>query len=160
MVFSSSHAQMWELDHKEGWALKNWCFWIVMLEKTLESLLDCKEIRPVNPKGNQSWIFIGSTDAEAPILWPPGLIGKDLNARKDSRQKEKGTAEKEMVKEPHQLNGHESEQTPGDSRRQRSMACCSPRGRKESNTAWCVNNRCLQQDKERNTKSLPNKTNM
>ena len=93
MVFSSSHAQMWELDHKEGWALKNWCFWIVMLEKTLESPLDCKEIKPVNPKGNQSWIFIGRTDAEAPILWPPGLIGKDLNARKESKQKEKRAAD-------------------------------------------------------------------
>ena len=98
--FSSSHAQMWELDHKEGWAPKNWCFWIVMLEKILESPLDCKEIKPVNPKGNQSWIFIGRTDAEAAILWPLGLIGKDLNARKDSRQKEKRTAEKEMVRAP------------------------------------------------------------
>ena len=89
--FSSSHVRMWELDHKEGWALKNWCFWAVVLEKTLESPLDCKEIQPVNPKGNQSWIFTGQTDAEAedPVLWPPDaksrLTGKDLNAWKDWR---------------------------------------------------------------------------
>ena len=92
--FSSSHVWMWELDHKESWAPKNWCFWSV-LEKTLESPLDCKEIKPVNPKGNQSWIFIGRTDAEAPILWPPDvrswLIRKDPNAGKDWRQEEKGT---------------------------------------------------------------------
>ena len=87
---------MWELDHKESWALKNWCFWTVVLEKTLESPLDCKEIKPVNPKGNQSWILIGRTDAEAetPVLWPPDakdwLIGKDPDAGKDWRQKEKG----------------------------------------------------------------------
>ena len=87
--FSSSHVWMWELDYKESWALKNWCFWTMVLEKTLQSPLDCKEIQPVNPKGNQSWIFIGRTDAEAetPILWPPDvkswLIGKDPGARKD-----------------------------------------------------------------------------
>ena len=101
--FSSSHVWMWELDHKEGWVLKNWCFWTVVLEKTLESPLDCKEIQPVNPKGNQPWIFIGRTDAEAetPILWPPDektwLIGKDPDAGKDWGQKEKGTTEDEMV---------------------------------------------------------------
>ena len=95
--FSSSHVWMWELEHKEGWAPKNWCFWTVVLEKTLESLLDCKEIQSVHPKGNQSWIFIRRTDAEAetPILWPPNvksrLIGKDLDAGKDWGQKEKGT---------------------------------------------------------------------
>ena len=94
--FSSSHVRMWELDHKEGWVPKNWCFWTVVLEKTLESPLDCKEIKPVNPKGNQPWIFIGKTDAEgeAPILWPPDaknwLIGKDPDAGKDWRQEEKG----------------------------------------------------------------------
>ena len=95
---------MWELDHKEGWAPKNWCFWTVVLEKTLESPLECKEIKPVNPKGNWSWIFIGKTDAEAeaPILWPPDvkknwLIGKDPDAGRDWRQKEKGTTEDEMV---------------------------------------------------------------
>ena len=113
--FSSSHVWMWELNHKERWALKNWCFWTVVLEKTLESPLDCKEIQPVHPKGNQSWIFIGRTDAEAeaPILWPPDvknwLIGKDPDAGKDWRWEEKGTAEDEMVGWYHQLNGHEFE---------------------------------------------------
>ena len=90
--FSSSHVWMWELDYKESWALKNWCFWTVVLEKTLESLLDWKEIQPVHPKGNQSWIFIGraDTETETPILWPPDmknwLLGKDLDAGKDWRQ--------------------------------------------------------------------------
>ena len=99
MVFFSSHVQMWEFDHKESWAPKNWCFWTVVLEKTLESPLDCKEIKPIHPKGNQSWIFIGRTDAEAeaPILWPPDvknwLIWKDPDAGKDWRQ-EKGTEDK------------------------------------------------------------------
>ena len=94
--FSSSHIRMWELEHKEGWAQKNSCIWTVVLEKTLESLLDCKEIKPINPKGNQTWIFIGRTDAEAEalILWLPDtksrLIGKDSGARKDWRQKDKG----------------------------------------------------------------------
>ena len=92
---------MWELDSKESWALKNWCFWTVVLEKTLESPLDCKAIQPVNPEGNQSWIFTGRTDAEAPILWLPGmknwLIWKDPDAGKDWRQKEKGKTEDEMV---------------------------------------------------------------
>ena len=102
--FSSSHVQTWELDHKEGWAPKNWCFWIVVLEKTLESPLDCKEIKPVNPKGNKPWIFIGMTDAEAeaPILWPldakSWLIGKDSDAGKDSGQKEKEATENEMIR--------------------------------------------------------------
>ena len=128
---------MWELDYKESWALKNWYFWTVVLEKTLESPLDYKEIQPVNPKGNQSWIFIGRTDAEAetPILWPPDvkswLIGKDPDAGKDWRQDEKGTAEDEMVGWYHRLKGHELEQTPGDSEGQGSLACCSPWGRKE-----------------------------
>ena len=118
--FSSSHAQMWELDHKEDWAQKNWCFWTVVLEKTLESPLDCKEISPVNPKGNQPWIFIERTvsEAEAPILWPPDvksqLIGKDPDDGKDGRQKEKGVAE-DMVKQHHWFNGHESEKTLEDS---------------------------------------------
>ena len=113
--FSSSHEWMWELDHKERWVPKNWCFWIVVLEKTLESPLDCKEIQPVHPKGNQSWIFIGRTDAEAetPILWSPDanswLIWKDPDAGKDWGQEEKGTTEVEMVGWHHQLNGHESE---------------------------------------------------
>ena len=98
--FSSSHVWMWELDHKEDWALKNWCFQIVVLEKTLESPLDHKEIKSVNPKGNQPWLFIGRTDTEAPILWPPdaknGLISKDLEAGQDWRQEEKGITENEM----------------------------------------------------------------
>ena len=94
-MFSSSHVWLWQLDYKESWALKNWCFWTVVLEKALESPLDCKEIQPTNPKGNQSWIFIGRTDAKAevPILWPPDvknwLIWKDPDAGKDRRQEEK-----------------------------------------------------------------------
>ena len=101
--FSSSHVWMWELDHKEIWAPKNWCFWTVVLEKTLESPLDCKEIQTVHPKGNQSWIFTGRIDVEGetPILWPPDvttqLTGKDTDGKKDWRQEEKGTTEDEMV---------------------------------------------------------------
>ena len=99
--FCRSHVWMWELNHKEGWAPKNWCFWTVVLEKTLESFLDRKEIKPVNPKGNQAWIFIGRADAEAQILWLPDakswLIGKDPDAGKDWRQeKKKGTIEDEI----------------------------------------------------------------
>ena len=111
----SSHVWLWELDYKESWVPKNWCFWTVVLEKTLESPLDCKEIQPGNPKGDQSWIFIGRTDAEAetPILWPPDakswLIGKDPDAGKDWRQKEKGMTEDEMVGWHHCLNRHEFE---------------------------------------------------
>ena len=118
--FSSSHVWMSELDYKESWSLKNWCFWTVVLEKTLESPLDFKEIQPVHPKGNQPWIFIGRTDAEVedPILWPPDekswLIGKDPDAGKDWRQEEKGTTEDEMVGWHHWFNGCEFEQTPGD----------------------------------------------
>ena len=103
---------MWELDHKEGWAPKNWCFWTVVLEKTLESSLDCKEIQPVHPEGHQSWVFIGRTDAEAetPVLWPldakSWLIGKDLVAGKDWEQEEKGTTEDKMFGLHHWLNGH------------------------------------------------------
>ena len=110
---------MWELDYKERWALKNWCFWTVVLEKTLESPLDCKEIQPVHPKGNQSWIFIGRTDTEAEtlILWPPDvknwLTGKDSDDGKDWRQEEKGTTENKMVGWHHQLDGHEFEQAAG-----------------------------------------------
>ena len=113
--FSSNHVWMRELEHKEGWAPKNWCFWTVVLEKTLESSLDSKEIKPVNPKGNQSWIFIGRTDieAEALILWPPAgknwLIEKDPDAEKDWRQEEKWTTEDEMGGWHYQLNGHEFE---------------------------------------------------
>jgi len=112
---SSSHTQMWGLEYKESWALKNWCFWTVVLEKTLESPLDSKEIQPVHPKENQSWIFIGRTDAEAetPILWPPDvknwLIWKDPGAGKDWRWVVKGTTEDEMVGWHHVLNGREFE---------------------------------------------------
>ena len=109
--FSINHVWIWELDHKKGWVPKNWCFQTVVLEKTLESLLDSKEIKPANPKGNQPWIFITRNDAEALILWPPDvkswLIWKDLNAGKDWGQEEKGMTEDEMVGWHHQLNGHE-----------------------------------------------------
>ena len=115
--FSSSHEWMWELDHEESWVLKNWCFWTVVLEKTLTGTLDCKEIKPVNPQGNQPWIFIRRTGAEAPILWPPDaknyLIGKHAGAGKDWRQEEKGTTENETVGWHHWLYGHEFEQAPG-----------------------------------------------
>ena len=137
---------MWELDYKESWAPKNWCFWTVVLEKTLESPLDCKEIQPVHPKGNQSWIFIGRTDAEAeaPIFWPPDaknwLIWKDLDAGKDDwRWEEKGTTEGEMVGWHHQLNGHEFEQAPWVGGGLGSLVCCSPWGRKESDTTEWLN---------------------
>ena len=109
---SSSHVWMWELDSEESWEGKNWCFWTVVLEKTLESLLDCKEIQPVHPKGNLSWTFIGSTDAEAetPIFWPPDaknwLHWRDPDAGKDWGQEEKGTAVNEMVGWHHWLNRH------------------------------------------------------
>ena len=110
---------MWELDCEESWALKNWCFWTVVLEKTLESPSDCKEIQLVHPKGDQSWVFIGRTDAEAetPVLWPPHLkswlIGKDPDAGRDWGQEEKGTTEDEMAGWHHRLDGRESEWTPG-----------------------------------------------
>ena len=143
--FSSSHILMWKLDYKESWAPKNWCFWSVVLEKTLESPLDCKEIQPVHPKGNQSWIFIGRTDAEAetPILWPPNvkswLLGKDPDAGKDWRQEEKGTTEDEMVGWYHRLNGYEFEQAPRVGDGQGSLACCSPWGPKELDTTERLN---------------------
>ena len=132
--FSSSHVWMWELDHKESWAPKNWCFWTVVLEKTLESPLDCKEIQPVNPKGNQSWIVIGRTDAEAetPILWPPDaknwLIWTDPDSGKDWRWEKKGTIKDEMVGWHHQFNGNEFEHSPGAGDGQGGLACCSPWG--------------------------------
>ena len=137
---------MWELNHKESWALKNWCFWTEMLEKTLESPWDCKEIQPVHPKVNQSWMFIRRTDTEteAPIIWPANvkswLIRKDPDAGKDWRQKEKETTEGEMVGWHHWLSGQEFEQTPGDSEGRGSQVCCSPWGRKESDTAEQLNN--------------------
>ena len=143
--FSSSHAWMWELDHKESWVPKNWCFWTVVLEKTLESPLDSKEIKPVNTKGNQSWIFIGRTDtkAEIPILWSPDvknwLIGKDPDPGKDWRQEERGTTEDEMVGCHHQLHRNEFEQAPWVSDGQGSLACCSPCSCKESDMIEWLN---------------------
>ena len=126
---------MWELDYKESWVLKNWCFWTAVLEKTLESPLDCKETQPVNPKGNQSWIFTGRTNAEAetPILWPPDvknwLIGKDPDAGKDWRQEEKGMRDNEIVGWHHRLDGV------GDGKG--SLVCCSPWCHKELDmTEW------------------------
>ena len=136
--FSSSHVWMWEVDYKESWAWKNWCFWTVVLEKILESLLDCKEIQPVQPKGNKYWIFIGKTDAEieTPILWPPEakswLLRKDPDAGKDWRQEEKVTTEDEMVGWHHGLNGHEFEQALRVGDGQGSLACYSPWGCKDS----------------------------
>ena len=136
---------MWELDHKEGWMPKNWCFWTVVLEKTLESPLDCRDFKSINPKGNQPWLFIGRTDAEAetPILWPPDvknwLTGKDPDAGKDWRQEEKGTTEGEMVGWHHQLNGRELGLILGDGGGQGSLACCSPWDRKRSDMTERLN---------------------
>ena len=138
--FSNSRLWTWELDPKDGWSPKIWCFRTVVLEKTLESPLDSKEIKQVNTKGNQPWILNGRTDAEAeaPILWSPDvkrqLIGKDPDAGKNRRQEEKGTTEDERVGWHHQLNGHELEQTLGDGEGQGSLACYSPWGHKESDT--------------------------
>ena len=128
---------MCELDCKERWGPKNWCCWTVVLEKTFESSLDCKEIHPVHPKGNQSWIFIGRTDAEAETLrlWPPHVknwpIVKDPDAGRDWRQEEKGTTEDEMVRWHHGLDGHEFDQAPGVDDGQGSLVCYSPWGHKE-----------------------------
>ena len=135
--FSSGHVWMWVLDCEESWAPKNWCFWTVMLEKTLVSPLDCKEIQPVHPKGDQSWVFIGRTDAEAetPILWPPDakswLIGKDPDAGRDWGQEEKGTTEDEMAGWHHWLDGHEFGWTPGVGDGQGGLAHCNSWGCKE-----------------------------
>ena len=143
--FPSGQAWMWELDHEENWAPKNWCFWTVVLEKTLESPLDCKEIQTVSPKGDQSWVFIGRTDVEAeiPVLWPPDvknwLIGKDPDSGKDWRQEERGTTEDEMVGWNHQLNGHVIEQAVGVGDGQGGLAWCSPWGRKESDMTELLN---------------------
>ena len=131
------------LSYKESWAPKNWCFWTMVLEKTLESSLDCKEIQPVHPKGDQSWVFIGRTDAEAEtlILWPPHaeswLIWKDPDAGKDWGQEEKGTTEDEMVGWHHRLNGHGFGWTPGVGDGWGGLVCCGSWGRKESDmTEW------------------------
>ena len=142
-LFSSSHVWMWELDHKESWAPKNWYFWTVVMEKTLESPLDCKETKSVNLKGNQSWMFIGRTDAETPLLWSPDvkswLIRKDPDAGKDWRQEEKGTIEEGMVGWHHWVNRHEFEQALGVGDGQGRLACCSPWGRQESDTTEQLN---------------------
>ena len=134
---------MWELDYKESWALKNGCFWTVVLEKTLESPLDCQEIQPVHPKGDQPWVFIGRTDVEAeiPILWPPHakswLIGKDPDAGRDWGQEEKGTTEDKMVGWHHWLNGQGFGWTLGVGDGQGGLACCGTVGYKESDmTEW------------------------
>ena len=135
----------WESDCKESWPPKNWYFWTVVLEKTLESPLDCKEIQSVHPKGNQSWIFIGRTDAEAetPIRWPPEakswLIWKDPDAGKDWRQDKKGMTEDEMGGWHHQLDGHEFEQASRVSDGQGIMAYCSPWGHKKSDMTEQLN---------------------
>ena len=138
--FSSSHVWMWELDCEESWALKNWCFWTVVLEKTLESPLDCKEIQPVHSEGDQPWDFLGrnNAEAEAPVLWPPHvkswLIGKDSDIGKGWEQEEKWEAEDEMVGWHRWLSGHELGRTPGDGEGQGGLACCSLRSYKESDT--------------------------
>ena len=137
---------MWDFDYKERFVLKNWCIWTVVLEKSLESPLDCKEIQPVHPKGNQSWIFIGRTDAEAetPILWLPDvkswLISKDPDAGKDRGQKEKRASEDDMAGRPHRCNEHALGQTPEVSEGQGGLACCSPWGCKELDTTGWLNN--------------------
>ena len=145
--FSSGPVWMRELDCEEGWAPKNWCFWTVVLEKTLESPLDCKEIQPVHSKGDQSWVFFGRCSlefhakAETLILWPPHakswLIGKDSDAERDWGQEEKGTTEDEMAGWHHWLDGREFEWTPGVGDGQGGLACCNPWGHKESDmTGW------------------------
>ena len=136
---------MWELDYKESWVPKNWCFWTVVLEKILKSPLDCKEVKLVNVKGNQSWIFIGRTDAEpkTPILWPPDAknwrLREDPDAGKDWRQEKKGMTGDEMVVWHHWLDGHEYEQVPGVGDGQGSLACWSPWGCKELDTTEGLN---------------------
>ena len=143
--FFSGHVWMWELDCEEGWALKNWCFWTVVLEKTLESPLDCKEIQPVHSEGDQPWDIFGRNDAkdEAPVFWPPHkknwLIGKDSDAGRDWGQEEKGTIEVEMTGWHHWLDGRESEWTLGDGDGQGGLACCASWGRKESDTTERLN---------------------
>ena len=145
--FSCSHIWMWELDYKERWVLKNWCFWTVLLERTLESPLDCKESQPVNHNRHQSWIYIGRTDAEAEAssntlaTWCGELIHlkKNPDAGEYWRQEEKGTTEDEMVGWHHWFNGHEFQQTLGDGDGQGSLACCSPWGRKGSDKTERLN---------------------
>ena len=143
--FSSGHVWIWELDCEESWMPMNWCFWTVVLEKTLESPLDHKEIQPVHPKGDQPWVFFGRTDVEAetPVLWPPHakswLTGKHSDAGRDCGQEEKGTAEDQKAGWHHRLDEHEFEWTPGDGDGQRGLACCDSWGRKESDTTEQLN---------------------
>ena len=145
MVFPTGRVWMWELDCEESWAPKYWCFWTVVLEKSLESPLDCKEIQPVHSKGDQPWDFFGRNDskAETPVLWPPHakswLIGKDSDARRDWGQEEKGTTENEMTGWHHRLDGPEFEWTPGVGDGQGGLACCNSWGRKESDTTEQLN---------------------
>ena len=133
---------MWELDREESWALKNWCFWTVVLEKTLESPLDCKEIQPVHSEGDQPWDFFGRK-AETPVLWSPHakswLIGKDFDAGRDWGQEKKGTTEGEMAGWHHGLDGRESQWTLGDGDGQGGLVCCDSWGRKESDTTERLN---------------------
>ena len=136
---------MWELDYKESWVLKNWCFWTVVLEKTLESPLDCKEIQPVHSEGDQPWVFFGRNDAKAetPVLWPPHakgwLIGKDSDAGMDFGKEEKGTTEDEMAGWHHWLDGHEFGWTPGVGDGQGGLACCNSWSCKELDTTEWLN---------------------
>ena len=138
--FSSGHVWMWELDCEESWVPKNWCFWTVVLEKTLESPLDCQEVQPVHSKGDQPWVFFGRNDAKAeiPVLWPPHtkswLIGKDSDAGRDWWQEEKGMTEDEMAGWHHQLHGHVFEWTPGVGDGQGGLVCCDLWGHKELDT--------------------------
>ena len=143
--FSSGHVWMLELDCEKSWTPKNWCFWIVVLEKTLQSPLDCKEIQPVHFKEDQSWVFFGRTDAKAetPVLWPPHakswLFGKDPDAGSDWGQEEKGTTEDEMAGWHHWLDGHEFEWTLWVGDGQGGLACCNSWGHKESDTTERLN---------------------
>ena len=144
--FSSSRVQMWELDHKEGRVTKIWCFQSVMLEKTLESPLDCIKVKPVNPKGNKSWIFIGRTDAkaEAPVLWPSDVksqLRKDHDAGKGWRQEEKGITENEMVGWHHQLNKQEFEHVLGDGKGQGSLVGCITWIKESDMNEWLNNDK-------------------
>ena len=145
LVKASSCIWMWGLDYKESWMPKSWCFWTVVLEKTLESLLECKEIQPVHSKGDRSWVFFRRNDAKAetPVLWPPDmkswLIGKDSDAGRDWGQEEKGTTEDEMARWHHWLNGHEFGWTPGVGDGQGGLACCDSWGYKESDMTERLN---------------------
>ena len=155
--FSCGHVWMWELDCEEGWAPKNWCFWSVVLEKTLESPLECKEIQPVHSEGDQPWDFFGKNDAKAetPVLWPPHvkswLIGKDPDAGRDWGQKDKGTTEDEMAGWHHWLDGRESEWTLGVVVGQGGLVCCDSWGCKESDMTERLN--WIEDDKKKKKKT-------